>query len=1110
MQSSLNHHQASDNKNAYAERRFTGPQMNSIIDYLEQWAAVQPNKCVYNFLDAGGKQRAGYTYFNFANRTRTLAKYLSGPIGLKYGDRVLLVYPPGLEVIVAFYACVRVGVIPVPVPSPSFVNFEPDLARLVFVAEDCHAKAVLTTQEYYRSYGLRLATRKPPPFPKTANTWPALEWFATDDVTVQATDGFHNTPNDILFLQYTSGSTSDPKGVMVSHQNVINNALSTVDHVPVGVSWLPQYHDMGLIGFYLFPLIFGGTTYGFAPTDFLKRPILWLETMSRVRATCSSSPNFGFEYCLREDRVPSRELDRIDLSSLRVLMNASEPVRADTYLSFLQRFTRCGLQPESYMVGYGLAENTLAATNWGRRIITVNKRLFLRGVLHIDNASHPANNTLCFVSSGKPLEGVQLRIVNSESRTALGEREIGEIWLSGKSLCQGYWRRPQLTRKVFCNILSNDPEDNNVYLRSGDLGFQFEGELFICGRIKDLIIFKGVNYYPQDIEAIVESTSSKIRPGGVAAFNGADEETLVVAVEIRNGKKPPDAIEIARAIRTLCYVAPHTILFVPSRTIVRTTSGKTARSLTRQRFLDGTLPVIATYLCANQQQHVEHSTGLRERFRYLVKMYNLSDRKEYTFAEVGMDSLTLVEFLLDIKQMLQEAGAIDLVDAVDVQLLQQLTVAELFDLLDQWESMPDQTIAAWHHVLRRTRQEYETHVQDCMRSDAIFESNNRISATPHHEPLKNVLMTGATGFFGPFLLNSLLLHTPYTYYVLTRAPDPMHGLERIRNSLRRSLLWTPSIAAELEKRVHVVCGDIARPNLGLDSEEWKSLAARIHSICHNAALVNYIFNYEMLKPHNVDGTRELLRLSFAGRRKEFHYISSTFIFGWTVKGMLMEDDSNPEMTKLDFGYAQSKWVAEQLVFAAEKQGLRVRVYRPSLITASTRGSWDRNDIAIRLLVFMIKHGVAVYSENQVSFLPADIVADNIACIFTQQDITARTLHVTADDYYNMTDITRLISSEYGYRFEYYDIPGFIGEMNRRCTSDDPLYPLLDFFNRSYWKIAAMQLKRYSNEQYRKAREQSGRGRWDPPLRDTVSYLMAYMLGTGLVSDAASPSVVIGR
>ncbi len=171
----------------------------------------------------------------------------------------------------------------------------------------------------------------------------------------------------------------------------------------------------------------------------------------------------------------------------------------------------------------------------------MNKRLLLHGVLHIDHVSRLGNNKLCLVSCGRAVDGVELRIVDSKTRTALAEREIGEIWLNGKSSCHGYWRRPELTRKVFCNLLSNDSEDNNVYLRTGDLGFQFEGELFVCGRIKDLIIIKGVNYYPQDIETIVESTSSKIRSGGVAVFNGADEETLVVAVEIRNAKDPPDA-----------------------------------------------------------------------------------------------------------------------------------------------------------------------------------------------------------------------------------------------------------------------------------------------------------------------------------------------------------------------------------------------------------------------------------------------------------------------------------------------------------------------------------------------------------------------------------------
>lgn len=1075
--------------------------MNSIIDYLEHWATEQPGKCVFSFLNVTGNCTASYTYLGFSNQTRTLAEYLSKQAGVKYGDRLLLVYPPGLDVVVAFFACVRIGAIPVPVAPPTFMNFGGSLAKLAFVARDCQAKLALTTREFYRSYELLLATHKASSFLKHPTALREFNWVTTNDMRFQGSDRFRNDSNPILFLQYTSGSTSDPKGVIVSHENVIHNATSTIDHVPIGVSWLPQYHDMGLIGYYLFPIVSGGTTYGLSPMDFLKRPILWLQTISRVRATYASSPNFGFEYCLREDKVPSRELEGLNLSSLRVFMNAAEPVRADTYHSFLERFAHYGLRPESHVVAYGLAESTLTATHYGRRTIRVNKQQLLRNTVHIEDPQRPNSNQLRLVSCGRPVEGIHLRIVDSQTCTALGEKQIGEIWLGGKSSCCGYWKRPGLTQEVFRNVLANNPEDRNVYIRTGDLGFLHEEELFVCGRVKDLIIIRGANYYPQDIEIIVESASRKIRKGGVAAFNGAEEgETLVVVAEVRTSSDLPDPVEIAHALRIQYCVTPHTIVFVPSRTIIRTTSGKIARSLTRQRFLEGKLSVIATHICGNQQDSAEEAPGLRQRFRRIIDLYNLTGSEECTFAEIGMDSLALVEFLLDIKQLLREKGAVDLVDEIDVRLLQTLTIAEFFCLLDQFEKMPAQSIATWRQVLKHAQHEYEGHVRECMQSDAVLEPNRFIEITTGHEPLNNVLLTGPTGFFGPFLLSSLLRQTPYTYYVLTRATDPIHGIGRIREALRRSLLWTPSLGEEFERRVHVICGDIARHNLGLRPEQWESLSTRVHAVFHNAALVNYVLNYEALRPHNVDGTRELLRLSFTGRQKEFHYISSTFIFGWTAKGMLMESDRNAEMMSLDFGYSQSKWVAEQLVFAAEKQGLQVRIYRPALISASTRGIWGKDDIAIRVLAFMINHGVAVCTRNQISFLPADIVADNIACVFRQHESVARTLHITTDDYYNMIDITRTITSDYGYQFTYYDIPSFITEMNRRCTSDDPLYPLLDFFNRSYWKIAAMQLKRYNNDQYREARNQFGGARRDPPLRDTVSYLMAYMLRNKLIPD----------
>jgi thioester reductase-like protein len=323
-------------------------------------------------------------------------------------------------------------------------------------------------------------------------------------------------------------------------------------------------------------------------------------------------------------------------------------------------------------------------------------------------------------------------------------------------------------------------------------------------------------------------------------------------------------------------------------------------------------------------------------------------------------------------------------------------------------------------------------------------------------------------------------------------------MDRLRAAFRRARLWTPEIEEQLERRVHVVCGDVSRHNLGLRSEQWKALSTKVQAVCHNAALVNYVMSYDALRPHNVDGTREALRFASSGIPKTFHMISSTFIYGWTAKDVLWETDANPTMENLDFGYAQSKWVAEQLVLAAEKQGLDVRIYRPSLISSSTNGVGSKDDIAIRLLAFMINHGVAVSARNQVSFLPADITANNIVSILRQPKGDERTFHVTVDDYYNMADVTRLITRDYGYTFVYYELSRFVAEMTRRSTRDDLIYPLLDFFNRSHEKLSAMQNKRYNNDAYRRARARAEGSRPDPTLEDTVRYQMEFLLREGII------------
>ena len=426
------------------------PIMKSIIDYLEGWAGTQPQKPLFGFINLYGYETDRYTYSSFHEKTRNLADHLSRQEGLKAGDKVLLAFQPGLDIVVAFFACARLGVIPVPVVPPSQMGFEASMERLTLIVNDCHAVGALTTSgtlEYIRK--LASGTRG----------LSLLNWILTDGVIAEASRGFRNRPNPVLFLQYTSGSTGDPRGVIVSHDNVIYNARSihnARNYLPIGVSWLPQYHDMGLIGYYLFPVIVGGTSYGFSSFDFLRRPALWLQTISRVRATDASSPNFGFEYCLRPGKITSDELLGVDLGSLRVLMNAAEPVRAETCVRFYERFAPYGLKPEAIVVAYGLAENTLAATHYGRGAVAVDTLQLRNNRARIVESETDKETCIVIASCGRPIDDVHVRIVDTQTKAVLPEREIGEVWVAGDSVCQGYWNREQSTREAFGNMVKGD------------------------------------------------------------------------------------------------------------------------------------------------------------------------------------------------------------------------------------------------------------------------------------------------------------------------------------------------------------------------------------------------------------------------------------------------------------------------------------------------------------------------------------------------------------------------------------------------------------------------------------------------------------------------------
>ena len=1077
--------------------------MHSILRRLEDRTAEAPDKLLYAFLDVNGRVSERYSYGRFLHRVRIIAGHLRDQRRLGANDRVLLAYPPGLEMICAFFACAQAGLIPVPVCPPSSHEFRSAFYRMALIARDCQAAAILTSRDYVTALAAHRAQGPAPAWPPVAGDIYELDWIVTEDFVGSAGTDTCRSTTDILFLQYTSGSTSDPKGVMVTHGNVLHNCDLVAEHAgPVAVTWLPQYHDMGLIGYYLYAALSGGTTYGFSPRDFIQRPALWFETITKYGASASSAPNFAFDYCLRPGRLSEQTLAETDLGSVRFLTAAAEPVNPGTYSRFLQRFQPCGLNPAHFFVAYGLAESTLAVTSYGRTVLSVNKNALALGRTRVVSDVSEIATARRIISCGRPLGDTCVKIVEPARHVALDDRHVGEIWVNGLSKCLGYWNRAELTRDTFHARIVGESQQSEGYLRTGDVGFVHDGELYVCGRIKDTIIVRGQNYYAHDVEQLVEDASPLIRKGGVVAFEIQEEHgaALAIVAEVRHRRTVPDPRDLAAAIRNHLHVEAGVIALVAPRAIPKTSSGKLMRQRAKQMWLDGAFAVLRSEARDPDGERPPRGHRGLATIDALTRRYKLAGTETCSLVDAGMDSLDLVLFMHELQELLKDNGAGQLAAEINLQLVQHATVAEVFRLAALFEQAPEAATRCLRESLSRVREHHRRHEREMMCRDSALVAEPAAPIRSRGDTAGGVLLTGGTGFVGPFLLKSLLEQTDERLYVLVRARHEAHAAQRLWTALLSSLgPETRALAAEFHRRVRPVCGDLAGDNLGLTTDAWRTLAAGVHTVYHNAAAVNYLFDYQRLRTANVLGTNEIIRLARDGRAKVLNYMSTTFIFGWAVKEALLETDSNAGMDLLDFGYSQSKWVSERLVMNAARHGLATRIFRPALVTPSVAGQGNSFDIAIRLLAFMVNHGIAVDALNQVSFVPSDVAANNIVAISNAPETIGGTYHVTRDEYANMMDVTGIITMMTGRTFRLFKLPEFVPEVIKRCTKDDLLFPLLDFLIGSVDSISSMEFKRYGSSSYQAARNRSPWGRPDPSLADTVAGILRFMQRTGIIS-----------
>ncbi|MFH0300407.1 fatty acyl-AMP ligase [Bradyrhizobium sp. 31Argb] len=559
---------------------------SSLVALLAKRAETQPDARAYIFLSDRGAEEAVLTFRELHDAARALAARL-GEV-TRPGDRAMLVFPPGLEFVVAFFGCLIARVIAVPMMMPRRQSARDSSAAIM---ANCEPAIALTSSAFAIRGDLQERFSRE-----------GLQWLAVDLDTTPAQPAADlplPAREDIAFLQYTSGSTSEPKGVAVSHGNLLANlemiriSLGNTERSTY-VNWVPLYHDMGLILNTLEALYVGALCVLMAPNAFTQRPLNWLRAISDYRAEVACCPNFGYDLCV--SRYRADQMQGVDLSSWKIALNGAEPVHAETIKQFIETFAAHGFDPRATFPAYGMAEATLLISGGSRGAGHVTRDVS-RAALQAHRAEAPADaaDSQMLVGCGRALEGERIAIVDPDTCARLPVDQVGEVWVNGANVAGAYWNNPEATKAGLHARIADD-DDSASWLRTGDLGFlDSAGELFITGRIKDLIIVRGINHYPQDIERTVQAAHTALRANCGAAFSVGDEhsdETLVVVQEVeRTERNRIDGAEMKGLIREHVtdqheLFARHIVLIRPG-TLPKTTSGKIQRSLARRLWSEG-------------------------------------------------------------------------------------------------------------------------------------------------------------------------------------------------------------------------------------------------------------------------------------------------------------------------------------------------------------------------------------------------------------------------------------------------------------------------------------------------------------------------------------------
>ena len=1069
--------------------------MKGIIDTLKDRVRESPDRIIYNFLDYSTHQPTGHqiTIIMLYENAKALAAELLDR-GAKKGDRVVILSLQDPGTVYAVFGAMMAGTVFTVIPPPID---EGKVQRFISVIKSCKPKFVISNytleqeQHAHDQAGHAQIDVKKQLVRQALFQAVRLKRVYTDRVKSGTKEiPLHAaTPGEIVYLQYTSGSTSDPKGVMVTLKNLMTNIDQVFDVYDFSsgnnlAMWIPFFHNLGLlIGLFLPVMALDGTAYFLPTLQFLQKPTLWLRMLAEFKVNITAGPNSA--YAVFQHILTSKDAAAYDLSHVTHFINGSEFVDPATIRNFTSLFA---VSPDAFAPGYGLAENvclaTVASQNHQTLCVHSNELLKNRFVPCEQGQGKE------LVSLGKPVKGLTMIAVDPESGKPCDEGRIGEIYIQGDSVCKGYWGKVKDNENFRARVEGLQEE----FYKTGDLGIIYDGNFYMTGRIKELIIVNGHNVHPVDIRTVLQKNIPSVAMESAVFFQVEANKQEAVAICLETDNVSMDLAAVAAQINhvTACHFefSFYDVVFVRKNSLPRTDNRKIRTHKVREHYLQGKLEVLFSSRkndSASQKTTVPAPTmdGIHSRVKEVFDtlLENTNYDPDTGLMELGGDSLKLVEcvyqleetfhIVLDITQIGMNASVNGIAEYIQNKMLQgDMNVKEI-NLQNECHLDSSITPAAGRPVSAESTDSVNlpASAENPATANTTAAEENPATANPtaaEENPAtanpiaaaesavythsvsecRRLFLTGSTGFLGAFLIRSLIeqrSEQEITIYCHVRARDEETGMERIIANMKHFRCWKDEYA----QHIQAVTGSLEKPLMGMKEDVYERLSREVDAVYHNGALLNFLYPYGYLKGTNVDGTRECLRFACLGKAKYFHYISSYSIydnpshFGKKV----YESDPLTSWEGYFLGYSETKWVSEKLVQIARERGLRACIYRPGEISGDTvNGIWETKDLLSRLISGCIHMQKAPSINTRFHMVPVNYVSDAIAHISRQEGACGLAFNILNPGKLTVKKMVRATRSM-GYKMNKIPYDSWKKELMQTDIRKNPLRILASLFNK---------------------------------------------------------------